>query len=499
MSFPTVALWFDVLGGQSNQQIDQLRQDQQLVEFSTASNVIPDPLGKLVTRPGFSNVRSSAITNAPAIVGMFHMGDLADEFILGAAGDLYRDNANPPGAITGGTTFTSGQNVLLRGDVANDVLVIVANDRSGNPQQITASVVRSDLGGTPPEGIDYKYFGRRGFMFSPSYGGTTYRHIVSFNSSNDSATAWTNPVTTNFLNFGRPGAQVNVLGGEHYMDTLVAFTEDDVYPIYATPNATLPFDFIKNVFHETGGGPPNIHAVVSANDRLYWLSRNFDVKVLEGLRVRSIGYPVQPFLRGLLDSRRVYTIGGWEPQFRLVCWAVSDGSDTTNQDVLALQVDTGQFYFFTISINAFALRRVSGELRLIGGHYNGLFSNLFDTSTTGDLQSASAAIDGDIQTPRHHLGLPGVVKKVPYVAIEFDPIGSESVTVQYQLDDGTTWTSFSESPLSMSGTDVITSFFTIPAPFERIRLRFRDANSGERFRVLRYGFPRPMSLRTSRP
>lgn len=496
MAREPVELIFDVLGGQSNQPIGKLAQGRDLVEMSQASNVIPGDLGDLETSPGFSKIRATAILNGPAITGMFHGGDLADFFVLGNSltGDVAFDTANPPVDNTSGTNFTTGANVLLRGDFHENLLIITSNARD-LPQTVNASSTRADLGGTPPQGIDYKVFGRRGIMFSPSIGGTAYRSLASFNSVNDDHDAWTTPLV-NALNFGKYEGETTVLGGEYFQDHLMAFTHNAAYPIYPTPNADLPLAFQQAVFNERSGGPTNIHAVVAANDCLYWISRNFDVKKMRGDRsVVSIGRAVQPFLRGLNDSRRIYTIGGWEPQYRMVVWAVSDGSDTTNKTLLMLQVDTGQFYFRTISRNAFANRIVSGELRLIGGGYSGFFYNEFDSSTTGNLDDAASAIDADIMTPRHHLGLPGIYKKSPYAWVELDPIGSESVTFQYQLDDSNTWTSFSGSPVTVSGNDALNIFLPTPFVFERIRLRFRDANSGERFRVLRYGFPRPSIMK----
>lgn len=493
MAFQPIALWFPILGGQNSQQIEALQQSKELVEMSQAQNVLADLESKLTTAPGFSKVRSTAILNSPPITGLFHMGDLADTLVIGngTTGELCFDTANPPVDNTDGTPFTAGGTTLLRGDFHEDKLIIVSNARD-LPQTITAASARADLGGTPPYGIDYKVFGRRGLMASPLHGGTTYRNLVSFNSANDDHDAWTNPVTTNALSFGRYGSDVKVVGLEIFQDFCMAFTNHNVFPIYATPSADLPLAFQSSVFNERGGGPTNAHAVVAANDSIYWLSQNFDVKHMRPDRsVKSIGYAVQPFLRGLNDSRRVYTVGGWEPQYRLVVWAVSDGSDTTNKTLLCLKVDTGQFYFVTRSRNAFCNRLVSGEIRLIGGGYSGFFYNEFDSSTTGDLDNAASAIDADAMTPRHHLGLPGCLKKISYVAVEVDPIGSESITFQYQLNDDQSWTSFPESPYTVSGTDYKTVYLRVPGPFDRIRLRFRDANSGERFRVLRYGFPKP--------
>lgn len=505
MSRGKVDLWMDLLGGQNSQHIDRLRQDQKLVEMSQASNVIPDPVGKLVTSPGFSKVRATAISGAPAITGMFHLGDRTDEFLLTSSdGEINRDNANPPAALAGGTDFTSGASVLTRfamgGSSASgaEIVAIVSSSRDV-PQAVTVSTMgKANLAGTPPRGVDVKVFGRRPWMFGPSDGTDVYRSLACFGSTDDSMTAWTNPFTTNFLNFGRPGQQMNVLGGEIYKDFLMTFTEDQVFPVYQTPAATLPFSFQAPIFSEEGGGPPVIHSVVPANDRIYWISKNFDVKMLEGGVVKSIGYAIQPFLRGLKDSARGQCVGGWEPQYRMVIWSVTDGSDTQNNDAVMLQVDTGQFYFRTISRNAYAIRRVSGELRLIGGGYAGLFYNEFDSSTTGDLDNSASAIDADVMTPRHHLGMPHVTKKVPYFCAEFDPISTEAITVQYQINDDQSWTSFPESPYTVVGTDVDPAYFTIPQPFERIRLRFRDANSGQRFRVLRYGFPSPRALKVSR-
>ena len=495
MAWPRPALWFDVLGGQNSHHMSRLRQDQELVEMSQALNVLPDPAGKLVTREGFSHVRATGITGTTTVTGLWHMGDLSDKLVLGSNGKLWLDDANPPSEITGGTAFTAGS--LMRAEIFNGFLIVTSQARD-LPQTVNSSATRADLGGTPARGLDVKAFGRRVFMFSPSYGGTTYRHRAMFNSSDDNQAAWTTPDTLYYLNFGREGAKVNVLGGEVYADHLVSFTEDSVFPVYTTPNATLPFAFQKDILAEDGGGPPIIHSVVKANDRLYWLSKNYDMKEMLGFQIKSKGFPIQPFLRGLSDSRRVFTVGFWEPKYRLVCWAVSDGADSTNQDIVAYHPDSGQFYFFTLSVASACLRTVSGELRCMIGHYNGKFSNLFDGSTTGDLQDATSVIDADVMTPRHHLGMPNVVKKVPYVCVEFDPIGSESVTVQYQLDDSNSWSSFTESAFSPSGNDGDRGFFTIPAPFENIRLRFRDANSGERYRVVRYGFPSPKALTMKR-
>ena len=507
MAFAPVKLWYELFPGYSAQQIESLQQGKRGVELVKAQDVISFPLGKIWTRPGFSKVRSSAISGTPSITGMFHLGDLADEFILwgSADGKPYRDNANPPGVLAGGTPFTTGANVLVRGDIFNDKLITCSNARD-LPQTISAAAAWADLGGTPARGVDVKAFARRVCMFSPAYAGTTYRSFMSFTSANDDQTAWTAPVTINFLNFGRIGTDVNVLGGEFFIDHLMTFTEDAAFPVYATPNALLPLAFQDFAFSEDGGGPPNIHSVVKADNKLFWISKNSDVKVmLPDKSVHSIGFPIQPYLRTLADTRRIYTVGGWNPQYRMITWSVTPNGGSTNTVVIDMPVDLlnlsqhrAAFYIHTLTRNAFANRTVGGQSRQIGGGLAGYFYNEYDGSATGNADDSTAIIDADVITPRFHLGLPDVKKKVTYCAIEFDPIATESVTVQYQLDDNQSWTSFPESPFVMTGTDKKIARFTIPAPFEDISIRIRDNNTGEAYRALRVGFPKPIALTVGR-
>lgn len=499
MSDRPIALWFDVFGGYNANIPDALRQDRELLELMTAQNVIEDPAGALVTVPGFSRVRATVIASGTnQVTGLFFLRDLANEFVIALGnGKLYRDNANPPGEITGGTALTADDNNHARGDIANGVLVIVTESRDV-PQQITAAVARTDLGGTPPRGVDYKYFGRRGFMFSPSDGSTIYRSIASYNSSDDNATAWTNPYTVNFLNFGRPNTEVNVLGGEHYQDRLMTFTEEEVYAIYVTNYADAPFGTQGPIFSEQGGGPVCSNSVVSANDRLYWVSRNFDVKEMYGSAVRSIGDAVRPYLRDSASATRLNEmVGGWEPRYRMVIWCLTPSAGSSNTRALCYQVDRKRFFLRTMTRNAFVNRVVTGDVRLIGGSV-GFINNEFDTSTTGDADDPTTAIDADVQTPPLHFGLPGVEKKIPYLGVEFDPVGSESVTCQYDIDDAGSWTGFAESPVSLSGTRYQTVFLDVPQPFERIAIRLRNNTSGQRMRVLRIGIPKPIALRTRR-
>src|SRR3990167_6855030 len=236
MSDPNIVLWYSRFGGVNTQEEESIRQDQELLELDTCSNVIPDPLGKLVTRDGFSHVRATAISGTPSITGMSHLlRDVTDKFILtGSDGEIYEDSANPPTAKADGTDFSTGQDNLTRFDVHEQMLVIVSRLRD-LPQTVNSSGTKADLGGTPPRGLDYKVFGRYGHMFSPSVAGTIHYEKLCFNSAVDDHDIWANPVTTNFLNFGRPGSGVMVVGGEVHADHLMVYTQDKCFPVYTTP------------------------------------------------------------------------------------------------------------------------------------------------------------------------------------------------------------------------------------------------------------------------
>ena len=498
MAYAPPRLWFPATGGANLNPVETLRQDQQLVELFSLSNVLPDPIGTLASSDGFSRVRATTIGSTIAITGMAHLQDLADEFILvGDDGAFYRDNANPPGSIAGGTNFTAGDTNLVRFDIFNGFLIAVSQLRN-IPQTINSSVTRADLGGTPARGLDVKSFARRVCMFSPTDGTTIRRSIMAFTSAVDNQAAWNAPYSLNNLDFGKLNSKSNLLGGEYYKDHLMAFTDDAVYPIYATPNAVLPMDYQSDILGEEGGGPPIIHAVVAAADRLWWISQNSDIKMmLPSKEIRSIGFPVRPFLLGLNDNRRTVTVGGWDPKYRIVWWAVSDGSDTENKDCVGVQVDTLRFYFRTLSRNAFANRIVPGSttgriIRLIGGGYTGLCYNEFDGSSTGDLDNSASVINATLLTPKHHLGLPHVTKKVPYGVFEFDPIGTETLTIGVRYDDSTS--DDSTATYALSGTHIKKAVVPLTRPFDRVQFEVSDANSGERYRLLRYGFPDPISL-----
>jgi hypothetical protein len=235
-------------------------------------------------------------------------------------------------------------------------------------------------------------------------------------------------------------------------------------------------------------GPIGHFAVVEAESALWWMGQtNIHSMDLDG-KIRDHGDRIKPTIAALEDERRPYTIAGYDPDNSLILFAVSSDTATTNDTVMALNIKTGAVYpNWTLSVNAMAQRLVNGDARLILGGYTGFYRN-WNSGTTGSGDDSAALIDADLWTPRHHLGAPGLLKNIIGVEVVFNPQGSESVTVQYRMDDTEVWTTPDDSPYTVTATagDEDVKFFPINEAGNFVQIRFRDANSGDVLRIQEY-------------
>jgi len=117
--------------------------------LAQATNVYaPGSSRVLRKRPGFTQVRATAIVGTPAITGMVHLGEIDDEFLLAASdGTYYRDSANPPGEITGGTNGTTGANNLVDFVLFTDGTNPAA--MAASPSLATTAALRMSASGLP--------------------------------------------------------------------------------------------------------------------------------------------------------------------------------------------------------------------------------------------------------------------------------------------------------------------------------------------------------------
>lgn len=499
---------FDILGGYNtldspseilqtprNPAIGTL--DPQLpIGMPVAQNVYaPTNRNDLATRPGFTTVRSTAINAAGAFTSLIHMGTIADILLMteshSGKHSIYQDSANPPAEITSGTNFTvSADNLVSTAIFRNSSAagVIFVNRSRDLPQFVTVTPTRSNMtiSGTGLTSFKPKYvevFGQRALYADYDQDGTVYIDRVAYTDIRNGQAI--TDITTQFYSFEtRLGDSVR--GMHKFSDICVIGKLHNIFSLVLTTQATNPFA----VQEEPGGrykGVVSHQAMVETGQRVYWMGQSNIHSMDSHFLIRDHADRIKNFIRtGLSDSRRTFTVGEYDITNNLIYFALSSANASANDTVLALNTTTDNLYYWTLSRNAFGLRQVSGQNRLIGGGYVGLFYNEA-TGLVGNLDDATALIDADVQTPRHHLEQPNLRKLFVGVKVVFAPqTTSEAVTVQYRLDDGQSWSDFGESPYSVQGTTVDEKFFRLAKVGTHLQLRFRDATINQAMRISKY-------------
>lgn len=462
--------------------------------LQTAQNVFAPGIAEVLRkRPGFTKVRASAINASGIVTGMVHLGEIADEFLLavsiaGTSHNVYRDNANPPGAVAAGTNFTIGQDNLVDWTLFHDGTnpgAIACSRLRDTPQFFTSAVVRTNFaitGTTLPQFGEV--FGQRFLMGAPSVGGTVFDDRVYYSKIRDGDAI--NDTTTDFLTF-ETKEKDRVRAIRKMGDLCIVGKLHNLFRLDLTPFASQPF-VPREIHAGQYRGPVSQQATIAADGRLWWIGQTNIHSIDLTFQLRDWADAIKPTIAGLSDTRREFAIAGYDSTNGLVLFAVSDGSDATHKTVIALNPKTGALYLWTLSRNAFAQRLVSSDNRLIGGGYTGFFYNEV-TGTAGDLDDATAIIDADVVTPRFWMGGYGQKTKVPFVFLSVDPVATEQITVQYRIDDDQSWSTPSESPIIVSGTDTLTKALRLDVWAERVQLRIRNNRTDEVYSIKAVGIP----------
>src|SRR3990167_982764 len=516
MAWPYTELLFDLLGGQdslnNSSEIPQIPQQTEIgtldpripVRFPTAQDVwSPSDRADIATRPGNSDVRAAAINAAGVGTGMLDQGAIAARFLLtvsivAGSHQPYEDVANPPTVIAGGTNLTIGQDNLTTllnfTDGANRGTIILSRLRD-LPQFINAAGTRSNftVAGTGLSSLLPGFgeiFGQRALYADYDQDGTVHKNRLAYTDLRDGNLI--TDITVQFESFERRELDDQVRGMRRLSDFCIVGGRDYIELLGLTPTFERPFGR-QEVAGGIGKGPLSHRGMIVCDQRCVWNSASgiISLEGSQGEVLKDWTTHIKPYYTGSLDQDRLrFCAAGYDPKTDIGCWAVSETGQTTHNKVIAINFKRGEIYIWTLSRNAFANRIVSGEHRLIGMGYVGLFRNEIQTAVfTGNADDASAAIDADIFTPRHHCQLPGIKKLFAGIKIWFDQQGtSEAVTVQYRLDDASAWSSFSASPYTVAGTagDVDPEFFPLMKAGKNLQVRFRDAISGQAFRILKY-------------
>lgn len=492
----------DHLGGFNSQDNPaDIEQTRKLTRMATAQNVFaPGDRDDLQTAPGFDPVRSTPINAAGIVTGMRHLSEIADKFLLtvsiaGTSHNIYDDVANPPTAITGGTNFTIGANnlvsIVLGTDGTNSGAILMSLLRD-TPQFVTGAAVRSNfvISGTtlPAFGT---ILGGRLLMGAPSVGGTVFDDRVYWSDirNHDAIT----DTATQFESF-ETYLKDKVRGLLVFSDVCLVGKRHEIFLLPPTPSGTSAFGTPQRIALGMDRGPVGHQAMIEVNDQAFWLGFNgiYSMNLHEG--VKRWADHLRPTFTAILDNATSaaaleFAVAGHDAKHHLILWAVPAAGSATRNRVLALNYLTGELYLWTRTRHAYATRLVSGDPRLVGGGRVGLFYNENTSATTGDADDATAAIDADIITPRHHCGSPHIRKLFGGVKVTFDPQAtSEAVTLSYRLDDASSWSDFAASPYTVTGTanDLDTKYLPLMKVGTHLQLRFRDANSGHVYRLQKY-------------
>mgnify|MGYP001558459822 CR=1 FL=1 len=468
--------------------------------LAQATNVYAPGISTVLRkRPGFTQVRSTAINASGIFTSLVHQGEIADRMLMtvsiaGTSHNIYQDSANPPAAIAGGTNFTIGADNLVDyghfTDGTNPGTILISRLRN-LPQFINASGTRSNftIAGTGLTSLlpsIMEIFGQRALYGNCDNDGTVFDDRVYWSAVRD-GNAVTDD-TTDFESFETKDKD-RVRAIRKISDICMVGKLNNVFTLILTPEASRPF----SIQEEPGGrlkGPVSQQACLEADQRLYWLGQTGIHSLDSRFQIKDWADQIAPTIEGLNDTdRREFSIAGYDPHSNIIQFCVSDGTDTTHKTVIALNIKTGAIYIWTDSRNAYGYRFVSDEHRLIGGGYTGFFYNEMQTGSDGNLDDATAVIDADVFTPRFWLNAYGHKQKVPLIYLSVDPIGSESLTVQFRLDDSTQWSDPTGSPYAVSGTDHDMLLVPIRAWAERIQLRFRNNTASAVYSVKAVGIP----------
>ena len=516
MAWPYKEVTFDLLGGynavHNPADILQVPRQPQLgtldpgtpVRMAQAQDVwSPNLREDLATRPGFSEVRGTTISASGRITGMRDQAAIATRFLLtvsinGGTHSVYQDSANPPAEITSGTNFTESLDNLTTllnfTDGTNRGTIILSRQRN-TPQFINSSGVRSDFtiagtGLTALKPAIGEIFGQRGLYADVDFDGTVHKNRLYRTDIRD-GNLITDP-TTQFDSFERSDQDDQIRGVKRISDFCIVGGRDFLELMAINTVGSNPFRR-QEVPGGVGKGPMSHQGMITAQQRVAWaaISGIFSLEGAQGEVLKEWTAPIKTYWTGLEQSRMEFISAGYDQENDIGCFAVTPSGGTSHTRVVAINFSRpNENYIWTLTRNAFANRIVSGQQRLIGGGLGGKFYNEIRTSVfTGNADDAAGTIDADAFTPRHHCGLPGIRKLFAGIKVTFDQQGtSEAVTVQYRLNDESSWSSFAASPYTVAGTagDFNQKFFPLMKAGTLLQIRFRDANSGQAFRVTKY-------------
>src|SRR3990167_7457976 len=466
----------------------------------------PNDRYDLSTRPGFSDIwaTGAAISSVKGIItGMQYQGAIADRLLVTASHaaqrhTLWYDNSGTATEITLGTNLTIGQDnltTLLNFTDGSTPMTIILSLQRDLPQSVNASAVAANftIAGTGLTSLKPQFgavFGGRALYANCNRDGTVIQDRVYYTDLRDGNLITDH--TTQFLSFERTDGDA-LKGMLVLSDLAMAGSRNYLSFIVRNTVGSDPFRQ-QDVAIGGGQGPVSHQGMVRVSKQgAAWAATAgiFSLEGQQGEIIKERTPYLRPYWKGLNTDRYEFISAGYDTATEIGLWAVSESGQTAHNKVIGVNFATGENYIWTLSRNAFATRLVSGEQRLVGGGFTTgkVFNEVRASVFTGNIEDAAGIIDGDIITPRHHCNQRSRVKLFEGIKVNFDQQGtSEAVTVQWRLNDASTWNSFADSPYTVPGTagEVRQKYFPLMKAGTHLQLRFRCNNSGQVFRIQGY-------------
>lgn len=450
-------------------------------------------------RPGFARINTSAIAATAICTSLIHQGEMADRLlstwsIAGTDHDIYAGTSSMA-AIASGTKFTIGADNLI--DAAHfhngsaPGTILTERVKTVVPQFITNGGVRSDftIAGTgltslKPEILTVAF--QRAIYGDVDVDGTVFDDRVYWSAIRD-GNLIDDPV--NDFESTETYSKDHVRMLRPLSDLILVGKLNNLFSLVPTPEQTESFALLEEPLGVMSG-PVSQQASIVVDQECFWLGQDNIYSFGPDLKVKAWADAIQPLIEGLQDTRREFSVCGYNPFTKIIEFCVSDAGQTTNQLVIALNVKTGAIYIWAKTRNAYGYRFNSDQRLMIGGGYIG---RAYDeqTGTSGSGDDSTSVIGADVISPWFRTRY-GEKAKIPYVFVAVDPIASETLTITYALDDEDILAAPRTpvgSPYTVSGTDNKIIAVPIHAFAQAVKIRVTNSVAGAVMSIKAIGVP----------
>ena len=367
-------------------------------EYQSPLNQSPDLDNIVLLDKGFKKRNGDSVWNSSAMVssstaihGMGYIQlNAGTQFLNAIAGTKFFTDSGLSGTMadaTGALTITSGQNNLWIPIIYNN-LQIWFGGAPDAPFKYSGSGNAAVLGGSPPSASNA--FGANNRIFAMN---TT---------ANPSRIFW--PVLSDpedWTGTGSGNADVAKSDGEALMagivtgpDTAILFKNSSTHLMILTRQ---PFPIYQL---QKGIGLAGKNAYAYANGTIYIVTPGRRMKsTTDGVNFKTYPSYIDDIWDSINTTRIAYIQGIYYEALEWIVWAVSTGSNTSNNYAIIWDIQNECFLRCTTGFKANVFAMVQNR-RLFAGHYDGkLYEKLKSTIFSDASETSPGVIDGYWRTP----------------------------------------------------------------------------------------------------